>query len=66
MSKLLTKQELEGHLAQFREILANFDYSCLKNIRFFNLDSLYAYMETIKDNPFEMQYKALQIGRAHV
>ena len=61
MSKLLTQQELVNHLTTFREILSNFDYSCLKNIRFFNLESLYAYMETIKDNPFEKQYEALQL-----
>ncbi|MGL4798307.1 MAG: hypothetical protein ACRDDX_14915 [Cellulosilyticaceae bacterium] len=60
MAQLLTKQELATHLARFREILGNFDYSSLKNIRFFNLDSLYTYMETIKDNPFQLQYKALQ------
>lgn len=60
MSQLLTKQELENHLTNFREILSNFDYSSLKNIRFFNLDSLYTYMDTIKDNPFQKQYSALQ------
>lgn len=60
MAQLLTKQELATHLSNFREILSNFDYSALKNIRFFNLDSLYTYMDTIKGNPFEQQYKALQ------
>ncbi|MGL4363413.1 MAG: hypothetical protein ACRCSG_09170 [Cellulosilyticaceae bacterium] len=60
MSTLLTKRELAIHLNNFREILGNFDYSSLKNIRFFNLDSMYSYMETVKDNPFTKQYDALQ------
>lgn len=60
MAKLLSKQELETHINNFRHILANFDYSQLKNIRFFNLESLYAYMETVEGNPFKEQYNALQ------
>ena len=60
MAKLLSKQELRMHLDDFRSILSHFDYSSLKNIRFFNLESFYSYMETIKDNPFKHQYKALQ------
>lgn len=60
MAKLLSKQELETHINNFRDILAHFDYSQLKNIRFFNLESLYAYMETVEGNPFQEQYKALQ------
>lgn len=60
MAKLLTKQELTEHLENFRSILANFDYSALKNIRFFNLESLYDYMENVEHNPFKEQYSALQ------
>lgn len=60
MSKLLTKQELVQHLINFRAILSHFDYSALKNIRFFNLDSLYDYMDHVEHNPFQEQYKALQ------
>lgn len=60
MAKLLTKQELTEHLRNFRSILANFDYSPIKNIRFFNLDSLYDYMEHVEHNPFQEQYQALQ------
>lgn len=60
MAKLLTKKELTEHLQNFRSILANFDYSALKNIRFFNLESLYDYMENVEPNPFKEQYKALQ------
>ena len=60
MSKLLSQQELEAHVNQFRDILAHFDYSQLKNIRFFNLESLYAYMDTVEGNPFQEQYQALQ------
>ena len=60
MAKLLTKQELTEHLENFRSILANFDSSALKNIRFFNLESLYDYMENVEHNPFKEQYSALQ------
>lgn len=60
MSTLLTQQQLKAHLEHFYHILSNFDYSQLQNIRFFNLDSLYSYMETIKNNPFQEQYAALQ------
>lgn len=60
MAKLLTKQELTDHLMNFRAILGNFDYSSLKNIRFFNLESLYAYMDNVEDNPFKKQYIALE------
>lgn len=60
MAILLTKQELRDHLMDFRKTLGNFDYSSLKNIRFLNLESLYSYMENIKDNPFQQQYQELQ------
>lgn len=60
MSTLLTKQELECHILDFRELLAHFDYSSLRNVTFLNLDAFYAYMENVKGNPFELQYNALQ------
>ncbi|MGL4343911.1 MAG: hypothetical protein ACRCTE_01800 [Cellulosilyticaceae bacterium] len=60
MAILLTKQELQDHLMNFRETLSNFDYSPIQNIRFLNLESLYFYMENIKDNPFQKQYQELQ------
>lgn len=60
MSKLLSKQELCTHLEDFRKILGNFDYSSIKNIRFLNLESLYSYMDNIKDNPFTEQHTALE------
>lgn len=60
MAKLLTKQELTDHLINFRTILSNFDYSSLKNIRFFNLQSLYDYMDHVEPNPFKEQYIALE------
>lgn len=60
MAQLLTRQELHNHLMDFYRILSRFDYSQLKNIRFFNIESLYSYMETIKNNPFSEQYEALQ------
>ncbi len=60
MSTLLTKQELENYILDFRAILAHFDYSSLKNVTFLNLDAFYAYMDNVKGNPFECQYNALQ------
>lgn len=60
MATLLTSQELKNHILDFKEILAHFDYSSLKNITFLNLDAFYAYMENVKGNPFELQYNALQ------
>lgn len=60
MSKLLSTQELANHIMNLRNILGNFDYSSIKNIRFFNLDSFLSYMDNVEDNPFKKQYAALQ------
>ncbi len=60
MSTLLTKEELAYHLSHFREILTNFDFSEIKNIRFFNLESFYHYMDHVANNPFKRQYEALE------
>lgn len=60
MSKLLSEQELTTHINNFRNILGHFDYSSIKNIRFFNLESFFSYMDTVEDNPFKMQHNALQ------
>ena len=60
MQQVLSSQELYLHLNNFRETLQAFDYSDLENITFFNLESVYAYMENIENNPFKRQYKELQ------
>lgn len=60
MSTLLTKQELEMQLDDFRHILSDFDYSSIKNITFLNIDAFLCYMENIEGNPFKEQYDALQ------
>lgn len=60
MPNLLTKQQLENHLYDFRNILGHFDYSSLKNVTFLNADAFYAYMTNVKGNPFSAQYDALQ------
>lgn len=60
MPTLLTKQELEIHLDDFRHILSDFDYSSIKNVTFLNLDAFLAYMENIEGNPFQKQYESLQ------
>lgn len=60
MQQVLSSKELYMHLNDFRETLQGFDYSNLGNIRFLNLESVYAYMETVENNPFQRQYKELQ------
>lgn len=60
MPTLLTKQELEIQLEDFRHLLSDFDYSSIKNISFLNLDAFFAYMENVEGNPFKAQYNALQ------
>lgn len=60
MADLLTKQELEIALQDFRQLLSDFDYSSLKNITFLNADAFLAYMENVEGNPFKAQYEALQ------
>ena len=60
MATLLTKQELESHILDFRNLLSQFDYSQIKNVTFLNLEAFYAYMDNVKGNPFELQYNALQ------
>lgn len=60
MPTLLTTEQLKYHLNTFRNLLGHFDYSSIKNITFLNLDAFLAYMDNVKGNPFERQYKALQ------
>lgn len=60
MAALLTKQELEMELDDFRHLLADFDYSAIQNVTFLNLNAFLAYMENVEGNPFQMQFKALQ------
>ncbi len=60
MATLLSKQQLESELEEFRDILANFDYSSIKNITFLNLESFIAYMDNVNPNPFKEQYAKLQ------
>ena len=60
MQQVLSSQELNLYLNNFRETLQEFDYSDLENVTFFNAESVYAYMKNIEDNPFKRQYNALQ------
>lgn len=60
MQQVLSSQELYLHLNNFRETLQKFDYSDLENVTFFNLESVYTYIENIENNPFKRQYNALQ------
>lgn len=59
MQQVLSSQELYTHLDNFRKTLKDFNYSSISNIRFLNLESVYAYMETVENNPFKEQYDEL-------
>ncbi len=59
MQQVLSSQELYTHLNSLRKNLRSFDYSSIGNIRFLNLESVYAYMETVENNPFSKQYDEL-------
>ena len=60
MQQVLSSKELYTHLNDFREVLQGFDYSRIGNVRFLNLESVYAYMENVENNPFKRQYYELQ------
>lgn len=60
MQQVLSSKELYTHLNNFRQTLTGFDYSNIGNIRFINLESVYAYMETVENNPFRRQYAELE------
>ncbi|HHX60562.1 MAG TPA: hypothetical protein GX707_07535 [Epulopiscium sp.] len=60
MQQVLSSKELYTHLNDFRKTLQGFDYSHIGNIRFLNLESVYAYMENVENNPFQRQYMQLQ------
>lgn len=60
MQQVLSSKELYAHLNDFHKTLKDFDYTNIGNIRFLNLESVFAYMETVKDNPFQKQYIQLQ------
>lgn len=60
MQQVLSSEELYMHLNTLRETLQEFDYSDLNNIRFINLQAVYAYIENVKNNPFKRQYAKIQ------
>jgi len=60
LDNILSQEELLDELNEFKSTLKNFDYSCIDNIVFINLESLYCYVENIENNPFRMQYEKLQ------
>ncbi|OOB79092.1 MAG: hypothetical protein BEN19_08190 [Epulopiscium sp. Nuni2H_MBin003] len=59
MPKLLTENELKNTLLEFKKVLSDFDFSKLNNIVFFNLESFFAYVDNVKNNPFEQQLEML-------
>lgn len=60
MSAMLTQNQLKNILLDFRHTLGHFDYSSIKNLTFLNAEAFYAYVTTVKGNPFEKQYEELQ------
>lgn len=60
MQHVLSSKELCMHLNDFRKTLQEFDYSHIENVRFLNLESVYAYMENVENNPFRNQFQELQ------
>lgn len=60
MDNILSQEKLLYELNEFKSTLKDFDYSCIDNVVFINLESLYYYVENIEDNPFKIQYEKLQ------
>lgn len=60
MSELISEETLVSELNKFRDVLLHYDYSDVKNVIFFNVKSLNAYIRTYRDNPFEKQYQDLE------
>ncbi|OOB77968.1 MAG: hypothetical protein ATN34_02775 [Epulopiscium sp. Nele67-Bin002] len=59
MAKLISHDKLNNTLMEFRDILSNFDFSSLKNIRFINQEAFFAYIENVDNNPFKKQFELL-------
>jgi 6-pyruvoyl-tetrahydropterin synthase len=57
---IISENELENKLNQFRDVLINYDYSEIENVIFFDINSLNHYIENYKENPFEKQYDAIE------
>lgn len=57
---IISENELENKLNQFRDVLINYDYSEIDNVIFFDINSLNHYIENYKENPFEKQYDAIE------
>lgn len=60
MQHVLSAEELYMHLNMFRQTLKDFNFTHIGNLRFLNLESIWAYMETIENNPFKRQYNELE------
>ncbi len=60
MDNILSQEKLLYELNEFKSTLKDFDYSCIDNIVFINLESLYCYVENVENNPFKIQYEKLQ------
>ncbi|OOO00514.1 MAG: hypothetical protein ATN35_06945 [Epulopiscium sp. Nele67-Bin004] len=59
MATLLTQRDLRTTLFEFKDILGNFDFSAIKNIRFISQDAFFAYVESVENNPFKKQLEEL-------
>lgn len=57
---IISEQDLEKALNNFRDILLNYDYSEIANVIFLDVESLTQYITNYKGNPFEKQYFELE------
>jgi hypothetical protein len=57
---IISEEDLEVALNNFRDVLLNYDYSELSNVIFLDVESLTEYINNNKGNPFEKQYNELE------
>lgn len=60
MQHVLSSQELYMHLTDFRQILMDFDSTHIGNLRFMNLESVYAYIENATNRSFNAHHNKLE------
>lgn len=61
MQEIISEQALTKELNHFRFILTSYDFTEISNVIFFDIESLNCYLKMYEDNPFERQYRELEI-----
>ncbi len=61
MPEIISEEALIIELNHFRSILSDYDFTEISNVIFFDVESLNCYLKMYMDNPFERQYKELEI-----